>query len=243
MIESNTRNDIEEKIEMYLDGELSPSDIDDLWLELIQDDYYYDYLKTAASLKGLSEKHRSRSNLFKLTKVKQVYMAAAVMLIAVTIVIFNINQEPGLSEISPISSIELDYYRSAEGMVIENEVNELLISAISAANRGEIDNALAIINNRLQDATDPNMRQELLVTAGSILYNSGNYIAALEQFQQGIELGSNDMLLMERNYWYLGNTYFQLNQISEARDALEKAYELNGAYSRIAESYLKALSE
>jgi hypothetical protein len=31
--------------------------------------------------------------------------------------------------------------------------------------------------------------------------------------------------------------------ITEAKVAMENAYELNGAYSRIAESYLKALSD
>lgn len=243
MIESNTKKDLENRIEEYLEGELSASQIDELWAELIQDDYYYDYLKTAASIKGLSEKRNKKAKIFELTNIKQVYLAAAVMLISAAIVLFNIYDQSNGMDVEPISSIELDYYRSAEGIVEENESNEMLIMIISIANRGDIDAALGMINDQLANTSDTKLRQELLVTAGSILYNSGNYELALERFESGIELNSEDILLAERNYWYLGNTYFQLNQIAEAKDALEKAYELNGAYSRIAESYLKALSE
>lgn len=243
MIESNIRNEIEEQIEKYLDGELSANEIDGLWTELIQDDYYYDYLKTAASLKGLSEKKRNKNNILNMGGVKQTYLAAAVVIIAATLVLFNIGQDVGVNSVSPVSSIELDYYRSAEGMVLENEFNELLISAISAANRGEVNSAISIIEDRLEQVSDPATRQELLVTAGSIFYNSGNYSQAVVKFEEGIAYQSDDVLLVERNYWYLGNTYFQLNRIEEAKSALESAYNMNGAYSRIAESYLKALSE
>ena len=243
MIESNIRNEIEEQIEKYLDGGLSANEIDELWVELIQDDYYFDYLKTAASLKGLSEKKRNRSNILNIGGVKQAYLAAAVVIIAATLVLFNIGQDFSADSVSPVSSIELDYYRSAEGMVLENEFNELLISAISAANRGEVNSAISIIEDRLEQVSEPAARQELFVTAGSILYNSGNYSQAVLKFEEGIAYQSDDVLLMERNYWYLGNTYFQLNRIEEAKSALESAYSMNGAYSRIAESYLKALSE
>ncbi len=243
MIESNIRNEIEEQIEKYLGGELSANEIDELWTELIQDDYYYDYLKTAASLKGLSEKKRNRSNILNMGGVKQAYLAAAVVIIAATLVLFNIGQDFSADSVSPVYSIELDYYRSAEGMVLENEFNELLISAISAANRGEVNSAISIIEDRLEQVSEPAARQELFVTAGSILYNSGNYSQAVLKFEEGIANQSDDVLLVERNYWYLGNTYFQLNRIDEAKSALENAYNMNGAYSRIAESYLKALSE
>lgn len=243
MIESNTKKDLENRIEEYLEGELTATQIDELWAELIQDDYYYDYLKTAASIKGLSKKRNKNAKIFELTGIKQVYLAAAVMLISAAFVLFNLYDQSNVLGVEPISSIELDYYRSAEGIVEENESNEMLIMIISIANRGDINGALAMINEQLANISDTKLRQELLVTAGSILYNSGNYDLALERFESGIELNSDDVLLTERNYWYLGNTYFQLNQIAEAKDALEKAYELNGAYSRIAESYLKALSE
>ena len=83
---------------------------------------------------------------------------------------------------------------------------------------------------------------ELLITAGSIMYNSGRFSEAINQFESALTNDYDDMMLRERNYWYLGNAYFQVNKLDEAKFALEQAFELNGAYSRVAQSYLRALS-
>jgi tetratricopeptide (TPR) repeat protein len=243
MIESNTNKDLESKIESYLEGELSANQIDELWAELIQDDYYYDYLKTAASIKGLSEKRKKKAPIFELSQTKQVYLAAAIMLIAAIFVVFSISDDNSNLTVNPVSSIELDYYRSAEGVVLENESNDMLMMVISIANSGDIEGSLLLINEQFANTENSYIRQELMVTAGSILYNSGNYELALEKFEKGLEYKTDNILLTERNYWYMGNTYFQLNKIDKAKEALENAYKLDGAYSRIAESYLKALAE
>jgi tetratricopeptide (TPR) repeat protein len=243
MVESRENRELEYKIDLYIDGKLSNNEIDELWVELIQDEYYMDYLKTAASLKALvRETEQKKPRVHKMVTQRTWFAVAAVLLIAVTLSVFTISNDQGTA-ISPISSIELDYYRSAEGVVEETVNSDRIILAISAANRGETESALTMLDNLLEASQDVDETHKLLVTAGSILYNSGMYELAAERFEAGLELDSNDMLLLERNYWYLGNTYFQLNRIVEAKAALEKAYELNGAYSRIAASYIKALSE
>lgn len=242
-IESHENSELEYKIDQYIDGELSAEEIDELWIELIQNEYYMDYLKTAASLKSLARTEKQAENkVYKLPATKKWFAAAAVLLMTATLTIFTITSDSGTA-VEPLSTIELDYYRSADGVLEESTNSDRIILAISAANRGEIQSALTILDNLLEITTDVHERHKLLVTAGSILYNSGSYELAADRFESGIVLNSDDMLLLERNYWYLGNTYFQLNKIVEAKAALEKAYELNGAYSRIAASYLKALSE
>jgi hypothetical protein len=49
--------------------------------------------------------------------------------------------------------------------------------------------------------------------------------------------------MLEKAYWYTGNAYFHLDQLSSAQNYIEKAYELNGAYRRVTQSYLNALSD
>lgn len=243
MIESITKRDLEYKIDEYLEGNLTPEQIDELWIELIQDEYYMDYLKTAASLKGLAKQENSSAKIFTMNHLKQVYLAAAVMIMSATLVLYALYDQGTPASVEPISTIELDYYRSAEGTVVEDNISEILMSVIAAANSGNVETAIDIINRELQIYSDPAVRHELMITAGSILYNSGQYDQALSWFENAIRINTPDQQLKERNYWYLGNTYFQLNMITEAKMALENAYELNGAYSRIAESYLKALSD
>lgn len=241
MIESNIRKDIEKKIDLYVEGKLSPKEIDDLWAELIQDEYYFDYLKTVASLKGLSVKSE-RAKIFTLSPFRKWSAAAAVVLIAGTLALFSILNN-NQTVVEPLASIELDYYRSAEGTVTEADSSTIIMQSITAANRGDINGALSLIDQGLESASDNNTRVELLITAGSIYYNNSRYEEAAEHFENALEIPTTDTSLLERGYWYLGNTYFQLNEISKARSVLEKASELNGSYSRVAQSYLRALSD
>src|SRR6056297_347781 len=243
MIESNRNKDLEKRIEAYVDGDLSTREIDELWAELLDNEYYYDYMKSVASMKKVAEDRQEKSRLQGSESQKAVWLsaAAAILLMIGAATIFNISTEP-TENVSPISSIELDYYRSADGMAAENMESDVVRRAISTANTGDVAEALSLINEELQKENSDYKEAELLITSGSILYNSGRFADAIERFETAIDINYDDMMLRERNYWYLGNAYFQVNKLDEAKFALEQAFELNGAYSRVAQSYLRALS-
>lgn len=243
MIESNIREDIEQKIDDYIHEELSAKEIDELWVDLLEDDYYLDYLKSAASLKKIiEENNQKKSRLLDFpTATKWISAAAAILLLVGSIVVFNLSVKPS-ETVQPIASIELDYYRSADGSATEMEELSSIRTAITQANQGNIDAALELLNKKIEEASTDVEKADLMITAGSILYNSGRYNEAVDKFEEAIALDMNDSIIEERAFWYLGNTYFQLNEIDEAKEAFSKAYDLNGAYSRVAHSYLKALS-
>jgi len=243
MIESNRNKDLEKRIEAYVDGDLSTREIDELWADLLDNEYYYDYMKSVASMKKVAEDRQEKSRLQGSESQKTVWLsaAAAILLMIGAATIFNISTEPA-ENVSPISSIELDYYRSADGMAAENMESDVVRRAISTANTGDVAEALSLINEELQKENSDYKEAELLITSGSILYNSGRFADAIERFETAIDINYDDMMLRERNYWYLGNAYFQVNKLDEAKFALEQAFELNGAYSRVAQSYLRALS-
>ena len=243
MIESNRNKDLEKRIEAYVDGNLSHIEIDELWAELLDNEYYYDYMKSVANLKKISEEREKESRLQGAESQKSVWLsaAAAILLMISAAAIFNISTEPA-ETVSPISSIELDYYRSADGMAADNMESDVVRRAISTANTGDVAEALILINDELQKDNTDYKEAELLITAGSILYNSGRFAEAIDRFESALEINYDEMMLKERNYWYLGNAYFQVNKLDEAKFALEQAFELNGAYSRVAQSYLRALS-
>lgn len=246
MIESNRNKDLEKRIEAYVDGNLSPNEIDELWAELLDNEYYYDYMKSVASLKKISEEREKESRLQGTESQKTVWLsaAAAILLMIGAATIFNISTEPA-EQISPISSIALDYYRSADGMAVDNAENvesDVVRLAISTANTGDVAEALSLINEELLKENSDIKEAELLITAGSILYNTGRFTEAIDRFNTALEIDYDDVLLRERNYWYLGNAYFQVNKLEEAKIALEQAFELDGSYSTVAQSYLRALS-
>lgn len=242
MIESNINNELEKKIDQYVGGNLNEEEIDELWSEVIFDDYYYDYMKTVASLKGLADgEKKSNIHFLKRSSTLQWVAAAAIVIIASGLILFNVYDDQQYN-VQPIGSIELDYYRSAEGVTESTDVSEIIMSVISEANRGNIASAISIVENSLSDISSKEGKAELLATAGSIYYNEGMYLEATEYFERSLDYEIENVIIQEQNYWYLGNAYFQLNRIEEARTTLEKAYQLNGAYSRVAERYIQALA-
>ncbi|MEX0995082.1 MAG: tetratricopeptide repeat protein [Balneolaceae bacterium] len=237
--------ELERKIDLYIHGKLDVKEIDELWTELIQDDEYLDYLESVANLKQIIEEReqvQSRLYLFKSKSRKwMVAAAAAVILLVGSLAIYNVSFQE--DSIQPISSIELDYYRSMETTDQEDQRSEEAIrEAIILANNGEYQMAIDRIDEELEITDDLRLQASLHINAGSIMYNIGNYSQALERFETVVDLQESDEIVRERAYWYLGNTYFQLNNVERAREAFQKAYELNGAYSRIAQSYLRALA-
>jgi tetratricopeptide (TPR) repeat protein len=250
MIESFSQNKLEEKIDQYVNGQLSQSEVDELWAELIQDGYHLDYLKTVANLKEVVKKKRERR---KASKMKRYWSYAAAAVLALTIGILGVMnlQQTGINgSIQPIESIELDYYRSSEGTLNNGADNNVIRDAITLANTGQFDQATALLSAELEQADDPQWISELNLNLGSLYYNEGNYRQSTDYFQKIIaqkesetdKLSTEEILTLEKAYWYLGNAYFQLDELDKAKENIEHAYALNGEYRRVAKSYLNAFS-
>ena len=71
MIESNINRDLENKIDLYVNGKLTADEINDLWVELIQDEYYLDYTKSLANIRAViqQEKKSKQHPMYRLRKV------------------------------------------------------------------------------------------------------------------------------------------------------------------------------
>lgn len=243
MIESFSHNKIEDKIDRYVNGKLSQEEIDELWAELIQDGYHLEYLKTVANLKEAVQKRKEKQKSRQMRKYWS-YAAAAVLALTIGVLsVFNLSQPASELAVSPIESIELDYVRSSAEGPMDNETDRIIRDAITLANSGKFDQATALLNNELQKAENPQWVSELNLNLGSLHYNEGNYKQSVNFFTEVVERESSiDVLTVEKAYWYLGNAYFQLDELDQAKQNIQKAHALNGAYSRVAQSYLNAFS-
>lgn len=249
MIESFNKKELEEKIDRYVNGQLSAQEVDELWAELIQDGYHLDYLKSVANLKAVIERKREKQK--NTTKERYwYYAAAAVIAFLIAVVgVMNISTQQQPS-VEPVPSIELDYYRSGDGTIASSSDKEVIRNAIELANTGRENEAISLLQSELENASEPGWIAELSLNLGSLHYNNGNYQQAIQNFDQVItwlgnaeDLTTNDKLMLEKAYWYTGNAHFHMDQLVDARMNIEKAYELNGAYRRVAQSYLNALSD
>lgn len=243
MIESFNKKELEEKIDQYVNGQLSAQEVDELWAELIQDGYHLDYLKSVANLKAVVKKRKAEKKAKEKRKYWY-YAAAAVitLLIAVMSVISYSWQDT--SNIQPISQVELNYYRSGDGTVASGDESQIIQNAITLANTGKVNQAVSLLEGELKKATKTAWVAELSLNLGSLYYNQGKYNQAIDHYNKVISNSEQvDVLMLEKAYWYTGNAYFHMDQLSEARNYIEKAYDLNGAYRRVSKSYLNALSE
>lgn len=244
MIESFNKKELEEKIDLYINGQLSAQEVDELWTELIQDGYHLDYLKSAANLKAVIERKREER------KVQQkqrywYYAAAAVIALLITVIgVINFSFQDDSLSVQPIASVELDYYRSGDGAIDSMSDRGIIQDAISLANTGQVDKAISLLNTELENASEPEWIAELSLSLGSLHYNENHYNEAINHYRNVIERRDQvDLLMVEKAYWYIGNAYFHMDKLAEAQKNIKEAYELNGAYRRVAKSYLDALSE
>lgn len=244
MIENKVNKELERKIDLYVNGVLDAEETDELWSELIQDEYYLDYMKSVANLKAVIDRKKSKeqgSRIYSIKKVARYAAAAAVVLVAAAIGVLNMNMDTsGDLGVSPLSDIGLDVIRNTEG-VSQSVNNDVIRRAIRLATGGEVEEAISLLQTELENTSEPQPIAEIALSLGSIQYNTGAYTSSAQSFELVISQPDIDVLTLEKGYWFLGNTYFQLDRLEEAEAAFRKAYELNGAYSRVAKTYVDAL--
>lgn len=237
--------ELERKMHLYVNGRLTESQIDELWTEMIQVEGALDYLKTIAAIRQISldEERRKmeRGSGGSVIRLRWSFAAAAVLIIAGLFYLYAPTGD-GVS-LSPVASIELDYYRSSAGSADPTRLEGVVRQAIVLANEGETLAAVRVIEEEIRRTEHPDEQVQLYIHGGSILYNASRFREAAGFFSEAAGIEGSDPLLRERAWWYLGNSWFQLNNLELAREAFQNAYNLDGAYSRIAWSYLTALAD
>lgn len=243
MIESKVNKELERQIDLYVNGKLNADETDELWAELIQDEYYLDYMKSVANLKAVIYKKKQAqptAKIYSLPKVMRYAAAAAVIIIAGVIGVMNYNTTGSIA-VGPIDQIGLDVVRNADG-ISETVESEVIREAIKLATDGEVNEAISLLQSEMETTNDSQLKAELALSLGSIQYNNGQYSASIESFETVITQKQIEVLTLEKGYWFLGNSYFQMDRLEEAEEAFKNAYALNGAYSRVAKTYVDALT-
>lgn len=245
MIESNFDRDLERRIDLYINGKLSEEEVDTLWAELIQNEYYFDYAKSVANIKAVIESERKTHEVtptYQLRKIASYGVAAAIAIIIGVIGVLNFNAENiGSDGLEAVGWIEYDTYRSSnDSPAITN--NEVIKTAIRLANDGSTEEAIELLKNEIALETDIEVIAELSLSLGSIQYNYGDYENAQLNFERVVSQSGINSLILEKGYWYLANTQIQLDNLTDAEESLQRTLDIDGQYSRVAERYLNAIS-
>lgn len=252
MDRNEQRLGFEERVDRYLNNKLAQDQINELWVEVIEDKRKYEYLKTAAALTGHFAAERTQEEMVSRTKPANTrskpdftkirnFMAAAGIAIVIGLSSVLIYSTDSTEYITPLSTLDFALLRDAGEPYAQDESEAEIQSAISLAQRGETDLALHRLTD-VYESTDASLinRSEALLAIGIIQYNTGDYPSATRTFRRIIAVYEDDVLV-ERSTWYLAQSLLASGDISGARVTMREVVDMGGAHSRAAERYYRYL--
>ncbi len=257
----NSRDlDLEKQIDAYIKGHLTADEADNLWKALLMRPDYIDLLETELYIKQIIEEQESaekegsrpgqpqnRFGRMFTHSWKWVAAAASVAILIISISFFQGEKEKTLQELvqGEINMVESlaspEVLRSQDTKI--SAVDSLLNLGFKAAISGDIEKALGFYNNVIDDYGNASNVSMAYLNLGIIQYNRGNYSEASNAFQSAIEKVQNDRILEEKAYWYLGNSYVNMDRLKKGREAILSALHMDGIYRNPAERLLKKLDE
>lgn len=248
--------ELQKRIDAYLNGDLSQQEVDELWADLISNPDYYNYFSTYVHLKKyyadqqqstqFSDTSEKEASVHKLIPTKYWYIAAAAILVAVLSVNL-LKMHTGYSLTSwavdeiPSSDIESpDIMRSDTGKTRKSD--SLLNLGYHATITGDINEAENIYATIINKYNKQSSAIQAHLNLGILKYNEEEYKEAIGHFKSVIDrIEKDEGRMLEKAYWYLGNSYVNIDKLQDARDAVYNAWTMNGIYRKPAERLLKKL--
>ena len=236
----NYNQSIEERINRYVNTRLNENEVEQLWADLIASPYYYDYLKTAANVKYLLNQEKEKRT----TIQRRTYWMAIAASIAITIgilsLVFQFNHSAN-NAIKPLDDLAFTNMRSAE--IVNDTPQSQLQRGINFANSGKVSEAITLFTKIKEDNESAKVKSMADLNLGIVYYNQHDYSKAIQSFKEVLSTEKSDMLMKEKAYWFEGNAYLKMNDLQSAKTSIQKAYDLNGAYRRIAGKYLNEINK
>jgi tetratricopeptide (TPR) repeat protein len=237
----NPNIELEEQIERYVNGELNQDEVDTLWTQLIREPYYAEYLKTVANVSHIinsSKVHKLETEEIRSTNVWYAFAASVILVIGLMATML-IYQDASVNQFDALANLEMHNVRSSS--ISADEVEAGIQHGIGLAVTGNTREAISHLSDLHDKVNREDVRSDIRLNIGIIQYNSALYEEARNTFQSITENSSDDKLMMEKALWYQANTYLKLGSVEEARTIIRQVHEIDGAYRRIAATYLSHL--
>lgn len=263
----NTSRDleIEKQIDAYIKGRLTEDEVQALWIELFKHPKYIDHLETELSIKLIIEKqleeqdaaflqdfdtHADQSEAAQPLFMRSWKWLAAAASVAILVIAINFLQLDSNQSVQQLTLGEINLVENlAAPEVVRSQnvestaLDSLLNLGFKAAISGDRERAFEIYNEAIQKFKDEPKTAMAFLNMGILNYNSGDYEVAASDFVKAINQVSEDPMLKEKAYWYLGNAYTNLGQLEEAKTAIQKAHDLQGIYQNPASRLLQKLDK
>ena len=238
--------DIAQAIDDYLNGKLDNSQIDALWVRLMQHPGYYVMLETQAAMKRVNvpEFRKKLENghdfypdddepgkgMVRESKTMWVAALAAVFLLALFLNLFRTSVEselsPAVSQIHTSHLISPDISRSSTDNM--SELEQGLYRAYLLSVSGDLSSAISEYE-QLAGFVDPGYNW-VQYNLAILLYNFGEHQVSSEHFDR-VDCGMlGHTARRESCYWFKANSYVAAGELERAWNAGNSALERPGYY-------------
>ena len=229
--------EVSKRIDAYIRGKLSKSEIDELWLLFLKNPVYYELFETELHLKNLIQKHRYSGGLITPKSdgyKKMIYWslaAAATVIFILTFQYYFTDQNPELDYLALTSIV---YHEMADGNTersddehttdVETDINR----AVAVAYMLKEDESIELFRELMDSEVSESQRVRIQFNMAILYYNLSEYESARDSFISVTNSEAIDEIYLERAWWFLANTYLKLNNQTEAMEAILMVKFLNG---------------
>ena len=238
------REQILQKIDDYLNGKLSTGEIEELWVEILDQPEYVDYINTLVNVKEVLKNRKKPLSFWKRNR-NRIGAIAAVLAIAIVFSLIKFNTRSiQFSTVRQIQSSELESPATTRALNEHfSKSDSLLNLGYVEAAKGHISKAIGYFNELALKNGDNADMAKAFFNIGVLHYNSENFEKAESSFINALDHIQNDDILKEKTTWLLGNTYVKLGNLHQAHETLTKVAEMNGIYKEKASSLLNKIDQ
>ncbi len=234
---------IMKSIDDYVKGRLSPSEVDRLWVDLLQYPEYYPLLRTEAALKKRVDRKedmrsvRGGTRPWSYKRNTWIYALSAIILLAMLTHLYQSQVAPDLptaiDEIEVIHLISPEVTRS--GSEAANEIDEGLNHAFLLSVSGKTEAAIQQYQS-LSGETD--YRDVVNYNLAILYFNLERYSLSVSYFEQTNCHNFEESQQIESCLWFKTNSYLAIEDINMAEAMAIQTRDMDGYFRAEASSVL-----
>lgn len=242
--------DIQKKIDAYIKGTLSETEIDELWVEFAKQPDLLEQLELEVGVKTLLEQEiakgeSKKATINRLPSWTWHAAAAAVLLIVASIQILQVPSKSALDQFV-VNKIGADQLESSDGVRAKDmqisAADSMLNLGFSEFVSGNDERALTLFNEVISEFDYEPYGSKAYLNKGIVYYNQAKYDSAIVAFEFALDRVEDSRMIEEKSFWYLGNALVNTDQLEKARTAILQAYSLEGVFRKPAFLLLQKLN-
>jgi tetratricopeptide (TPR) repeat protein len=237
--------EIDKKIDEYLKGNLTASEIDGLWADILANPEYLGHLKTEAQLKAYYSKRmpeRVADNRIKMRKSMIVSIAAVTVFVVALmwILLLDTGVQPPQA-INRIDVFEMEtpaITRSDNELIAEPGL--ILLEGYDLVLDGNDPDAMALFRDVIENYPDSESAMFAKLNLGIIAYNNQDFESALSHFESASTADADtdtDEMIRQKILWFTANAALLTGKMETAAVYSRDASQLNGYYTEKASEF------